>query len=120
MVNETIQQTVQALRATFDRGHTRPLAWRMGQLRAVERMVDENQDAIMKALQADLGKPTFEAWAAEIGVALRDVKEMMKHVAGWMRTERVGAPLIVQPGRGEIYRTSESSHYLWNYSFNLV
>lgn len=123
MVNETIPQTVEALREAFDRGHTRSLAWRMGQLKAVERMVEENQDSIMKALQADLGKPSFEAWAAEIGVALRDVKEMMKHVAGWMRTERVGAPLIVQPGRGEIYKDPLGVVLIisaWNYPFNLV
>jgi aldehyde dehydrogenase (NAD+) len=123
MTAPNIPEIVAGLRATFDRGHTRPLQWRMGQLRALERMVNENSDAIVSALQADLGKPSFEAWAAEIGVALRDVKEMMKHVSGWMRTERVGAPLIVQPGKGEIYKDPLGVVLIisaWNYPFNLA
>ncbi len=123
METQEIADVVSSLRETFDGGHTRSLKWRMGQLRALERMVNENSADIIQALQADLGKPSFEAWAAEIGVALRDVKEMMKHVSGWMRTERVGAPLIVQPGKGEIYKDPLGVVLIisaWNYPFNLV
>ncbi len=36
-------------------GVTRDIAWRTGQLSALERMLDEQEEAIVAALDADLG-----------------------------------------------------------------
>jgi acyl-CoA reductase-like NAD-dependent aldehyde dehydrogenase len=55
---------VQTLRAAFNSGLTRDLAWRQGQLAALERMMAENEAAIAEALGADLGKPFGEACTA--------------------------------------------------------
>ena len=59
-----IPSLVAGLRTTFDSGRTRPLSWRRTQLEALLRFVKENGDALVAALQADLGKPELEAWAA--------------------------------------------------------
>jgi len=43
-------------------------AVRLEQLRTLKQAVVEAQSTVIKALKADLNKPEFEAYAAEVGV----------------------------------------------------
>ena len=99
MDTRLIIESVERLRDTFNRGVTRPYQWRMEQLNQLQALVEENTDAILEALQADLGKPTFEAWGAEIGVTLKDIKETKRHLKTWMKPERVATALRDERGR---------------------
>jgi len=122
-LEEDMKQRVDGLRTVFDSGKTRPIEWRMSQLKSMYRMIEENSDIIVNALQADLSKPTFEAWAAEVGVALRDLNETMKKLSGWMKPERVSTPLVTQPGKSRIYKEPLGVVLIisaWNYPFSLV
>ncbi len=120
---ERIPDMVADLRATFDRGRTRPLPWRLAQLDACKRMLDEQRDAICEALAADLGKPRFEAWSAEIAALEKELGHIQKHLASWTRPDRVGAPLVLQPGRARIYKDPLGVVLIiapWNYPFQLL
>ena len=61
-----IPDTVAHLRATFRSGRTKPVAWRLGQLEAIERMVREREDEFLAALAEDLGRPAVDAWLADL------------------------------------------------------
>ena len=50
------------LRTAFESGITRPLEWRRDQLRAIIRMLEENEAAFADALRTDLGKPAIEGF----------------------------------------------------------
>ena len=69
-MQEMISQTIACLRDTFNRGQTRPLAWRMGQLRALMKLIKENEERLYQALKLTC-KPRNEAYAAEIIVVKR-------------------------------------------------
>ena len=71
------------LRKSFRNGRTRPIAWRLEQLRAVEKLLRENTDALQKALASDLGKPALEAMAADIGMPLGEASLAIKNLAAW-------------------------------------
>ena len=85
------------LRATFDSGRTRPLAWRQAQVRGLRRMMDECEDELLAALRADLGRPAVEAFAADIGHTKQELRHIDRHMAGWMRSTKVGVPLTAAP-----------------------
>jgi aldehyde dehydrogenase (NAD+) len=89
-----------SLRATFDSGRTRPLAWRQEQLAGLRRMMEEGEDELLEALRADLGRPTVEAFAADIGHTKQELRHMAKHLARWMKPTKVHMPLIVAPAKG--------------------
>ena len=61
---------VGALREHFNSGATKPLAWRLSQLDALEHFMMERDQDITDALRADLGKPHTEAFTSEAGIAL--------------------------------------------------
>lgn len=54
------------LRQNFRSGRTRGLVWRKTQLRAILKLVAENEDEIFEALNRDLGKHPAEAYRDEV------------------------------------------------------
>lgn len=95
----TATATVARLRATFAARRTRSAEWRLGQLRALERLLDEREAEIAEAVAADLGRPAFEAWLGEIASTKAEVVFARKNLRRWMRLKRTAVPLTMRPGR---------------------
>jgi aldehyde dehydrogenase (NAD+) len=88
------------LRRVFEGGCTRGLAWRLEQLRGIERLCDEREPEIIAALAEDLGRPAIEAWLGDIASTKAEATYARKHLKRWMRRRRVSLPLSQLPGRG--------------------
>lgn len=95
----TIADVVAGLRNTFWTGRTRPLAWRLEQLDALHRLLVEREADLVAALAQDLGRGSTEAWLEDIAPLIAEIKYARKHLASWVRPQRVRASLPVQPGR---------------------
>jgi aldehyde dehydrogenase (NAD+) len=118
-----IPRLVSELRATFDRGKTRPLAWRYAELDALTRLITDNQQAIIDAVGADLGRPALESFAAEIASPLAQIALTRKSLKRWTRPERVPTPIHLQPGVSYRYRDPLGVALIiapWNYPFETV
>lgn len=59
-------QIVSELRATLRTARTRPAQWRLDQIRAVLKLVNENEDDIYAALHSDLHKSNYESFLTEV------------------------------------------------------
>jgi aldehyde dehydrogenase (NAD+) len=118
---DEIAPLVAHLRTTFDSGRTKPLAWRRAQLEALIRFAKENGDALVEALQADMGKPELEARAADIGQITQEAKRALKNLKKWTRPERAGTiPLM---GRSFVVRDPLGVVLIiapWNYPVGLL
>jgi acyl-CoA reductase-like NAD-dependent aldehyde dehydrogenase len=91
-------------RRYFRSGATLPLAFRQGQLGKLDRLLKENETPIARALAADLGKPTLEAYAAETGFLRSEIRFALAHLAHWVTPERVPSPLALFPASSRIER----------------
>jgi aldehyde dehydrogenase (NAD+) len=114
---------IQSLRKTFRSGRTRPLSWRVAQLRALRALVTENEETLGNGLRADLGKSSFEAWATEINMVVAEIDHTLDHLAGWMKPEKVHTPLLQQPGSGKIHKVPLGVVLIispWNYPVQLA
>jgi acyl-CoA reductase-like NAD-dependent aldehyde dehydrogenase len=123
--NETSNPSalVARLRATFESGLTRDLAWRALQLAALERMMRENETEIAEALRADLGKPLAESTTAEIDFVRKDAAHARKHLKHWARPQKTPTPVAIQPGASFIEPTPYGVTLIigaWNYPVQLV
>lgn len=119
----SIPKVVQSLRDRFERGTTRPMAWRVQQLDGLMRFIEERETEILAALREDLGKPEMEATAAEIAFVKNDITHTKKHLRDWMKPRKVSTPWQVQPAQGFIQHEPLGVVLIispWNYPFQLL
>ncbi|SEM40668.1 aldehyde dehydrogenase family protein [Rhodococcus maanshanensis] len=96
----TIPEVVAALRATYGSGRTRPATWRIEQLRGIERLLDEREGEIARALAEDHGRGAFESWMIDMLAAKLEATYARKRVRRWMRSRPRPLPLHQMPALG--------------------
>jgi aldehyde dehydrogenase (NAD+) len=97
--------------------------WRKQQLRALEKMMVENEAAIADALATDLGRKPFEAWLADIATTAGEARDAAKHVGKWMRRRYRLLELSQLPGRGWVEYEPYGTVLIigaWNFPFALT
>lgn len=117
------EHLVTRLRTTFETGRTRDLDWRREQLRALSRMLTDNEQAILTALADDLGKPRFEAWAGDVAASANEADHLRKHLGAWAKDSSARVPLTLMPGRASIQYQPRGVVLViapWNYPVYLL
>lgn len=116
-------EIVDRLRATFRTGVTRPFRWRREQLLGISHLLDQEEDRITAALEADLGKSPIEAYITDVAVTASAVEHILKHLDDWAKPERVKVPITQKPGQAEVvYEPLGVVAVLgpWNYPVQLL
>ncbi len=119
----TPAEAVTRLRAAFDAGLTRPVPWRREQLLGLERMLDEDEAAILDALASDLGRSEVVSHLADLGTARSSISHTLKHLDDWVAPRRVKVPVSQKPGRAELIAEPLGVVCViapWNYPFLLA
>ncbi len=118
-----IPELVGQMRQTFAQGRSKPLSWRLNQLRQLKALLLEGESTLLKALAADLGKSDFEGIMTELNFVISEIDLTIKHLPGWVKPEKVAAPLAQQPGTARIHRDPLGVVLIigpWNYPIQLV
>ena len=90
--------------AFFASGQTRSPAFRQAQLKALRRLVTEQQTVLTRALKDDLGKPESEIVTGELGFVVSEITRLLKGVQRWSRPQKVSTPLLLWPAKSRILR----------------
>ena len=112
-----------SLRATFESGRTRPLAWRLEQLAGLRRLMEEADAELVDALRQDLGRPGMEAFVADIGHVKGELRHMAKHLERWMRPTKVRVPITGAPAKAWVQPEPLGVALVispWNYPIQLL
>lgn len=99
---DRIPGIVAGLRHGFERGITRPEAWRRELLQRLRALLLERGADFERALHDDLGKSGTEAQLTEIGFLIAEIDHALGHLRAWMRPRRAAAPLAVQPASARV------------------
>lgn len=114
----TAAQTLAEVQHVYRTGRTRSVEWRLGQLSALQQLLEDHTDAIEIALQTDLGKNGFESWVAEIGQVLHEIKVLRKQVSSWAKPQPVRTPVALWPASSKIQHEPRGTVLVispWNY-----
>jgi aldehyde dehydrogenase (NAD+) len=118
----SIADIIQKQRDFFQTGKTKDVDFRVAQLKILKQAVFENIEVIIKALQADLRKPEFEAYALEVG-QLKEIDSTIKNIQNWVKPKKVSVPPEQLPASAKIYPEPLGVVLIispWNYPFQLA
>lgn len=108
-------------RQFFATGATKPLDFRLQQLRRLKAAILERQTDIVEAAKADLGRPEYEGYF-EIGV-LMELNHILKRLKCWIKPRRAGVPLSQWPASAWVQPDPLGAVLIigpWNYPFQLL
>ncbi|KAM8819387.1 aldehyde dehydrogenase, dimeric NADP-preferring-like [Rhynchonycteris naso] len=116
-------EVVQRARAAFDSGRTRALQFRLQQLEALRRMIQEREKDLAAALAADLHRNEWTAYNDEIVYCMEELELAIKKLPEWILDEPVEG--TAQTKQDECYIHSEPLGVVliigtWNYPFDLT
>ncbi len=114
---------VNAQRNYFLTQATKPYAFRMRMLDALDAWIEANEEKILSALAEDLGKSAYEGYLTEIAMVKQELRDAKRNLKRWMRPRRARAAMGQLPGRCRIYREPYGVTLImspWNYPFQLT
>ena len=120
---DSIPGVVAGVRDSFRSGRTRPIEWRERQLDGLLRVLEEDGDRLVAAMQTDFGKPTVEAHATDIAFTITEIKHIRKHVEDWARPRKAKLRLKDRPGKGTVQPEPLGVALViapWNYPVQLL
>lgn len=85
---DDIPKIVARTNAAFHAHKTRPVEWRLKQLRKLYWAVDDHEDQIREALRDDLHKSVFDSMTGEIDWVRNDIIFVTSNLEKWMKDEK--------------------------------
>ena len=116
-----VKDIIRQQREFFATGKTKDVEWRIEQLKRLKQAIVDEQEAIVNAVKADLGRPDFEAYF-EI-VAISEINYALKHLKSWVKPQKVATSIDQFPASAKIYPEPLGVVLIispWNYPFQLM
>ncbi|HCY01279.1 MAG TPA: aldehyde dehydrogenase, partial [Bacteroidales bacterium] len=117
-----IDGMLQQQRQLFAGHQTKPIKFRLEQLRKLKCAINKYEQKIADALWTDLHKSFEEAYLTEISIVKQEIDNHIKHLKKWAKPKRVPTPVHLLPSKGKIiYEPLGVSLIVapWNYPFQL-
>ncbi len=114
---------VQELRTGFQAGVLSDVESRRAQLRRLRYLFVEQEDRLIDALVADVGKPRIEAYTTEIAFTINEIDHTLKHLNAWTKPEKVRVPITFKPGKATLRPEPLGTVCIiapWNYPVQLL
>ena len=92
-------------------------------LKKLKNEILKREEEIFTALEKDLNKPRFEAYATEIGYLLNEIDLFINNLKSWSKPKRVNSTLINFPSKDFIIYEPYGLILIispWNYPFQLA
>lgn len=118
-----VEAAAQRMREFFTSGATQPVAHRRQALEKLRGWLRANEERVLEALNADLGKSRFEGYATELGIVYDEITMVLKHLGKWSRPKRVASPLAHFHSTSKVYPSPLGVVLVlspWNYPLQLA
>ncbi|MDJ1649718.1 MULTISPECIES: aldehyde dehydrogenase [Gordonibacter] len=118
-----VEAAAQKMRDFHATGATLQVEYRRRALQQLRAYLKANEDRILAALQADLGKAPFEGYATELGIVYDEISTCLKHLNSWSRPRRVASPIVHFHSTSKVYPSPLGVVLVlspWNYPLQLA
>eukprot|EP01084_Bolivina_argentea_P034681 64221_1 len=119
---DDIPKCINEMKRIYRSNITRRLSERKKQLQNLQRMLQENENHIAKALKEDLGRCDLLAKAYDVYSIIGEIKKFIKNIDSWAAPQRMGPSIMTFPSYDvhviEPYGTVFING-IWNFPFQL-
>ncbi|XP_018326467.1 aldehyde dehydrogenase, dimeric NADP-preferring isoform X2 [Agrilus planipennis] len=109
-------------RRAFEDGRTKPLEFREKQLRALQKMYNENEDAMFQALKDDLHKSKTESYVMELMLLKNDLQNVIENFKNWAKPKVYPKSLVTLFDKTFVHKDPYGVVLIispWNYPLQL-
>lgn len=120
---EDFDTLVAEMRHSFLAGNSRALQKRKANLIAIRDMLDQNEEAFLAALKADLGRVRFEGVVYDIEVTRNEVNTLINNLEKYTRPQYSHFDLLTFPSEDTVYAEPFGLSLVigtWNYPVMLT
>ena len=120
---QEIKRVAAAQRAFFESGATLPLSFRKQQLKKLQTVLKEWEKPLCEALWSDLHKSQQEAVLTELSIVTGEIKNHIKNVGRWAKSQSAHTPLKMLPSRSRVVKEPLGNALImspWNYPVQLL
>ena len=107
----------------FYSGEIKSIDFRINSLNKLKNTIKKNEKLIVEALNKDLRKSEFEAYATEIGFLLDSIKYITRNLKKWSKPKKVKTPITHPLAKSYIYSEPYGTVLIigpFNYPFQLL
>ena len=120
----SLKALLETQRTAFLAEPNRSLADRRTDLKKIEALMLDHQQAWVDAVSTDFGhRAETETRLLELSVVIRGTRDMRHKLRRWIKPERVPTPMMAQPGRSYVRRDPKGVIGIvspWNYPVQLA
>lgn len=120
---ESIENIVSAQKKHFQSGATKPISFRINQLKRLKQVILKHESKLYEALWHDLHKSKEETFLTEISIVLKEIDFHIRNLKKWCKPKRAFTPIQLLPSSSEIIYEPLGTALIispWNYPFQLL
>lgn len=113
---------IEAQRNYFSTQKTKPLGFRIAQLKKLKHILKANENRLHEAIYKDFKKSSVENELTELALVYHEIDLAIKNLYKWSRKERVGTNILNFPAKSYIIKEPLGVTLVigaWNYPYNL-
>ncbi len=118
-----IREVINKQKAFFRTHTTLDVSFRLKQLKALYRVMNNHEQEIITALHRDFRKSEFETYGIEIALSLEEIKYFLRNLPKLMRPEKVKSAIASLPAKSYIHYEPYGTSLIlgaWNYPVYLT
>jgi aldehyde dehydrogenase (NAD+) len=118
-----MEALVKLQRQYFNSNATKPVDFRIGQLKKLNDLVQSNEGLLMEAIHKDYGKQEFEAFLSELYIVYDEIKVAIKNLKEWAAVKPIATNLLNAPCKSYIMPEPLGVSLIigpWNYPYQLT
>src|ERR1700681_1287717 len=89
-------------REYFNQNHTKPIEFRLQQLKKLKHLLKANEQLLYDAIYADFGKSGFDIYLTEFAVLYNELDMAISYLKQWAKIKRVRTNIVNFPGSSYI------------------
>ena len=119
---ENFKEIVKNQKDYFQSQATKPVHYRVSQLKRLREVLRSNESLMMEAIETDFKKSRFDTFTNELALLYLDINEAIKKLPRWSKRKRVRTNLINFPAKSFIQPEPLGTSLIigaWNYPIQL-